>query len=136
MAKHGKNTSLKIDNAGGTLTDISRKSISAQLSDGAELLDVTAFQATGKEYITGFRDAKISFEGNIDATLYTHLSGLLGLEDSSSFELGPEGTASGKIKLTGEGFLTKLDCSFQVNAASKFSAEFQISGGITIGTFS
>lgn len=135
MAKHGKNASFKLDDSGGTLTDISRKVTNVQMPQNAELLDVTAFQATAKEYITGFKDGKISFEGNADAAIATHLLGILGQEATVSFEYGPEGTASGKRKFTGEAVLIKYDETTQVSQANKFSAELQISGAVTVGTF-
>lgn len=135
MAKHGKNASFKLDNAAGTLTDISRKVNNVQLPQEAELLEVTAFQATAKEYIPGFKDGKISFEGFADATIATHLNAILGQEATVSFEYGPEGTTSGYRKYTGEAVLIKYDESAQVSAANKFTAELQISGAVTVGTF-
>lgn len=143
MAKHGKNVSVKLDNLAGTLTDISRKGTSVNIDREAELLEVTAFQATAKEYIVGFKDAKIQIEGNADATIATHSNAILGeteptggtAEEGFDFEIGPEGTTTGKRKYTGKALLVKYSESMGVGAANKFSAELQVTGDVTVGTF-
>lgn len=134
-AKHGRNTSLKLDNAAGTLTDLSTAITSLDFPREAELLDATHFQSADKEFVPGFRDGKISFEGFADATVSTHLNGILGQEATVSFEYGPEGTATGKRKFTGEAILVKYNEKGAVNELNKFSAELQISGAVTLGTF-
>jgi len=142
MAKHGRNVSAKLDNLAGVLTDISRKGTSVNIDREAELLEVTAFQAGAKEYIVGFKDAKIQIEGNADATIATHLNAILGeteptggtAEEGFDFEISPEGTATGKRKYSGKCMLVKYNETMGVNQANKFSAELQVTGDVTVGT--
>jgi hypothetical protein len=134
-AKHGKNNSVKVDNAAGTLTDISNQCTSVDFAEDAELAETTAFQDAAKTFVVGFKDSKISLQGNWSAALDTHLGTILGQEASVSFELGPEGTGSGKIKYTGEAFLTSFKKTGAVKGVNGFTAELQVSGAVTRSTF-
>lgn len=133
--KRGILTDWRLDNSGGTLTDISTQCTMVDLSNDVESFDVTAFQSGNKEYLVGFTDGKFSFEGFFDGTINAHLMGILGQEASITFNWGPEGSASGKPKFSGEGFLTGYKPSSAVNAPNKFSATFQVTDAITVGTY-
>jgi hypothetical protein len=134
-ATHGKKTSLKVDNSGGALTDISNQCTSVDFAEDAEVAETTAFQDAAKTFVVGFKDGKISFQGNWSGVLDAHLGVILGQDATVSFELGPEGTASGKIKYTGEALLTSFKKTGQVKGVNQFTAELQISGDVTRGTF-
>lgn len=142
MAKHGRSVSVKLDTLAGVLTDRSRKGTSVNIDREAELIDVTAFQAGAKEYIVGFKDAKIQVEGNADSDIATHLNAILGEteptggtpEEGFDFEISPEGTGSGKRKYSGKCVCTKYTESMGVSQANKFTAELQVTGDVTVGT--
>ena len=63
------------------------------------------------------------------------LAGGAGVE-TLSFEYGPEGSASGRIKYTGECIMTSYEVSAAVGDAVQASADFQVTGAITRGTWS
>ncbi len=134
--RHGKNASFKVDNSGGTLTNISDTLNSVTFPREIETLETTSFGSSTRSYVVGFSDATISIEGSFDATVDAHLAGILGQEASVSFEYGPEGTASGAVKYTGEAFMTSYETSAGVGDIVTYSAEFQVTGAITRGTFS
>ena len=134
--RHGKNASFKVDNAAGTLTDISTTLNSVTFPREVETLETTSFGSNNRSYVVGFTDATISIEGSFDATVDTHLAAILGQEASVSFEYGPEGTTSTFTKYTGECFMTSYETSAGVGDIVAFSAEFQVTGAITRGTFS
>lgn len=143
MPVHGRLTSFKLDMLNNTLTDISNKLTNVDFPSEAELLETTTFQATGKTYMVGFKDNKISLQGRWDATIDGHLQPILGASEPTGqpaaegfdFEYGPEGTTSGKVKYTGKAVLTKYGRTGSVNAVSGFSAELQITGDVTRTTF-
>jgi hypothetical protein len=134
--RHGKNASFKVDNAAGSLTDISNTLNSVSFPREIETLETTSFGSSNRSYVVGFADATISVEGSFDATVDTHLAGILGQDASVSFEYGPEGTTSGYVKYTGEAFMTSYETSAGIGDIVSFSAEFQVTGAITRGTFS
>jgi hypothetical protein len=51
-----------------------------------------------------------------------------------SFEYSPEGTASSKIKYTGECILTNYAISSPVGDVVAFSGDLQVTGAVTRGT--
>jgi predicted secreted protein len=135
--KHGKNASFKVDNSGGTLTDISSYLNEVSLPRSIETAETTSFQTAGgaKTYVVGLNDSTVSISGTWDATLDAHLAGILGQDASVSFEYGPEGTGTGAVKYTGEGLMTSYETSSPVADVVTFSAEFQVTGTVTRGTF-
>ena len=86
-------------------------------------------------FIVGFKDNKFDISGNALAALATHLNGIAGQEASVSFQYGPEGTTSGNRKYTGECFLVSYKESTPVGGLNTFTASFQITGAVTVGTY-
>lgn len=133
--RHGKNAVFKVDNSGGTLTDISAYCDEVSLPRSIETGETTTYGKTAKTYIVGLTDATISVSGKWDSTVDAHLAGILGQDATVTFEYGPEGSASGRIKYTGEAILTSFETSSPVADVVTFSAEFQCSDTITRTTF-
>lgn len=133
---HGKNTVFKVDNSSGSLTDISSYVSDVSLARSVDTAETTTFGASDKTYIVGLRDANFSVSGKWDATVDAHLNGILGQSSTVSFEYGPEGSTAGNTKFTGEAILTGFDRSSTVSDAATFSANFQVTGAVTRGTYS
>ena len=136
-AKRGLSADIRIDDSGGTLRDISRSVKDVNFSRDAELLDATTFQAPGgdKEFIVGFKDNKFDISGNADATVTGYLNGIAGQEATVSFQYGPEGTTTGNRKYTGECVLVSFKESTPATGLNTFTASFQITGQVTVGTY-
>jgi predicted secreted protein len=132
---HGKSTSFKLDNAGGTLTDISNTLTDVGFPESIETAETTSFGSSAKTYIVGLTDATVSLSGNFDATVDAHIAGVLGQSATLSFEYGPEGTTTGQVKYTGEAILTSYEKSGAVGDVVTYSAELQVTGAVTRGTF-
>jgi predicted secreted protein len=135
--RHGKNAVFKVDNSGGTLTDISTYIHDVTLPRSIETAETTTFGVAGgsKTYVTGLNDSTISISGKFDATVDAHLAGVLGQDATLSFEYGPAGSTVGYIKFTGEAIMTKYDLSSPVGDVVSFSCDFQITGEVTRGTY-
>ena len=133
--RHGKSTSFKVDNSGGSLTDISDTLTDVSFPQTIETAETTSFGSNAKTYIVGLSDATLSVSGNFDATVDAHLAGIAGQAATVSFEYGPEGSTSTFVKYTGEAILTSYEKSGAVGDVVTYSAEFQITGAVTRGAF-
>jgi predicted secreted protein len=131
---HGKDSVFKLDNASGSLTDISTYVNNVDFPETADVSETTTLGADNKTYIAGLKDATISLAGLWDATADAIFGAVVGQSATLSYEYSPEGTASGKIKYTGEAILTSYAISSPVGDAVGYSADLQVSGAITRGT--
>ena len=134
--RHGKSTVFKVDNAAGTLTDISNTLTDVSFPQTVETAETTSFGSSAKTYIVGLTDSTISASGNFDATVDAHLAGITGQSATVSFEYGPEGSTTGQVKYSGEAILTSYEKSGAVGDVVTYSAEFQVTGAVTRGTWS
>ena len=131
---HGKDSVFKLDNASGSLTDISAFVNNVDFPETADVSETTTLGADNKTYIAGLKDATISLSGLWDATADAIFGAVVGQSATLSYEYSPEGTASGKIKYTGEAILTSYAISSPVGEAVGYSADLQVSGAVTRGT--
>jgi len=134
--RHGKSTVFKVDNAAGTLTDISNTLTDVGFPQSVDTAETSAFGSSAKSYVVGLTDSTLSVSGNFDATVDAHLAAILGQSASVSFEYGPEGSTSGYVKYTGEALMTSYEKSGAIGDVVSYSAEFQVTGAITRGTYS
>lgn len=131
---HGKDSVFKLDNASGSLTDISTYVNNVDFPETADVSETTTLGADNKTYIAGLKDATISLAGLWDATADAIFGAVVGQSATLSYEYSPEGTASGKIKYTGEAILTSYAISSPVGDAVGYSADLQVSGAVTRGS--
>ena len=131
---HGKDSVFKLDNSGGSLTDISTYVNNVDFPETADVSETTTLGADNKTYIAGLKDATISLSGLWDATADAIFGAVVGQSATLSYEYSPEGTATGKIKYTGEAILTSYAISSPVGDAVGYSADLQVSGAVTRGT--
>lgn len=131
---HGKDSVFKLDNASGSLTDISSYVNSVDFPETADVAETTVLGDDNKTYIVGLKDATLSLAGLWDSTIDGILGAVIGQAATLSFEYSPEGTASGKVKYTGECILTSYAQSSPVGDVVGYSADFQVSAAVTRGT--
>ena len=135
MAQHGKATAFKIDNAGGTLTDISAYCNNVDFSWDVDTPESTTFGDDDREYITGLKGATISISGFWESTAADALLGtIVGLAAALEFEYGPEGSAAG-VKYSGTCICTNYSIGSPVDGIATFTADFQITGAVAKGTW-
>ena len=133
--RHGKSTVFKVDNNAGSLTDISNTLTDVSFPQSVDTAETSAFGNSAKSYIVGLTDATLSVSGNFDATVDAHLAAIVGKADSVSFEYGPEGSTATYTKYTGEAILTSYEKSGAIGDVVTYSAEFQVTGAVTRGTY-
>lgn len=130
---------FRLDNAAGTLTDISSYIDNVSNTQSSETLDVSALGTAFKSYIVGVHDGSFNVSGPYDATVWTHMTALRAAFTagtvSASFQWGPGGSVAGQAKMTGECILTDLTHSGAVGGRAEWSATLQITGAVTNSTF-
>ncbi len=131
---HGKDSVFKLDNSGGSLTDISTYVNSVDFPETADVAETTTLGDGSKSYIVGLKDATLSISGLWDSTLDGILGAVVGQSATLSFEYSPEGTTGGNVKYTGECILTSYSQSSPVGDVVGFSADMQVSGDVTRAT--
>lgn len=132
---HGKDSVFKIDNAAGSLTNISTYVKDCSLAQSIDTPETSTFGDNAKTFITGLSSGTFSISGLFDPTCNTVLAGIVGASASKSFEYGPAGSTAGSPKYTGEAIMTSYSVTGDVADAVGFSAEFQVTGAITLGTY-
>lgn len=140
-AAHGKDSVFLIeDSAATTLRDISIYVKTLEFKRSVDANDTTTKGSEGRTYRPGLTDGEISLTGLWDDTASTGsrtvLASLVGIEVTVGFEWGPEGSATGALKESGECVLTQYDESSPVDDMVAFTATLKISGNVTVGTFS
>ena len=131
---HGKDSVFKLDNASGSLTDISTYVNNVDFPETADIAETTVLGKDNKTYIVGLKDATISLGGLWDSTADAIFGAVLGQSATLSFEYSPEGTGSGAVKYTGETILTNYAISSPVGDVVAYSADLQVSDAVTRGT--
>jgi hypothetical protein len=63
------------------------------------------------------------------------LNGLRTATSTASFEYGPEGGTTGKVKFSGECWLTEYTVNASVPEKVGFSATLQVDGTVTAGSY-
>lgn len=134
--RHGKSTTFKIDDSGGTLRDISNTLTDVSFPQSVDTAETSSFGDSAKTYIVGLSDSTVSISGNFDATVDGYLAGGIGAAATLSFEYGPEGSTAGYVKYTGECILTSYEKSGAIGDVVTYSAEYQVTGAVTRGTWS
>ena len=130
---HGKSTDFAIDDTGGTSRNISDTLTDVSFPQTIDTAETTAFGSSNKSYIVGLKDTTISVSGIWDATVDGYLSGTE--PASRSFIFGPAGSTGGNVKYTGEAIMTNYSQSNPVGDVVTFSADFQVTGAVTRGTY-
>lgn len=131
---HGSDSVFKLDNSGGSLTDISSYVNNVDFPQTADVAETTTLGASNKTYIVGLKDATISLSGLWDATADAIFGAVVGQSATLSFEYSPEGTGSGAIKYTGEAIMTNYAKSSPVGDVVGYSADLQVTGAVTRAT--
>lgn len=134
--RHGKSTAFKIDDNGGTLRDISNTLTDVSFPRSIDTAETSSFGDSAKTYIVGLTDGTLSVSGNFDATVDGYIAGTIGFATPLEFEYGPEGSTNGLVKYSGNCILTSYEKSGAIGDVVTYSAEYQITGAVTRGTWS
>jgi predicted secreted protein len=136
--RHGKSARFELDNAAGSLVDLSSVIEDISFSQSLETAETTAMGSSAKSYIVGLSDATISVSGKFDATIDAQINAVqaalsAGTVTSSSWTYrANSGTiASTNPEYQGEALITSYEVSASVGDVVTFSLELQVTGVIT-----
>lgn len=138
---HGKDSVFSLDDSGGTLRALTSYTDNVSgLPGGRGLSEVTAFGDAGVKNIPALVNVSFTASGHFDSTTTTGpnavLNSLRSATATSTFEWGPEGSTTGKVKFSGECWLTEYTVNASVADKVSWSASFQVDGTVTAGTYS
>lgn len=128
--KHGTHGALS------SLTDFSLKTMDVNLDRVSDQLDGTCFQATYRAKEQGFKDGNLSITYHFDPTVYIQLTDIFNNNETVIFELGPDGTTTGKVKITGSFIILKVGTPVKVNTVLVVPISADTTGTVTDALFS
>lgn len=140
---HGRFAVIKMDNAAGTLFDLSSISNNIDYPESYGTGETTSFGQTAKSYLVGLTDATVSIGGTYDNTLMATIRAAVaacvastvgGSGQSLTVEYSPQGTTTGKPKYTFEAVPTGVSFSSPVGGVGTFKLDLQRTGATTDGT--
>ena len=135
--RHGKSARFELDNAAGTLVELSSVIEDISFSQSLETAETTAMGNSAKEYIVGLSDATISVSGKFDATVDAQINAIqAGLSDGTvtssswTYRANSGAIASTNPEYQGEALITSYEVSASVGDVVTFSLELQVTGAI------
>jgi hypothetical protein len=138
---HGKNSTIKVDNAAGTLTDISAVVNSVDMPRSVDTAETSHFGTSAKEYIVGLNDSTVTISGlydpAVDATLSAAVDAVIaGTLATATVEYAPNGgpVSATKPKFTFEVIWTAYNTTGGVGDPVGFTLEGQRTGATTRAT--
>ncbi|GAB3117824.1 hypothetical protein GCM10027160_28950 [Streptomyces calidiresistens] len=140
--QHGKNSYFAIQDSGESLRDLSPYTDNISGLPGAvQLSEVTAFGDEGTRHIPGLENTTFSVNGHFNTTATTGPHAVLssirrGENGPYPFSYGPAGQGTGRPELSGEAWCTGYNITGAVADKISFTAEFQVDGTVTVGSFS
>lgn len=124
---HGKNATFSLDNAAGTLVDLSDYVTDVTFDRSIDTAEVSVMGLDDKQYIAGMRGATMSINGPWETTVDSHMEGVLGHANTLTFNYSPDGT----IVYSGECHLVSYNSSSPLSAAATWTSQIQITGAVS-----
>lgn len=127
MGVSARSVFINLDNAGGSLVDLSQYFNSIDDEHGFGQDEDTTFGAAveAKSFHPTLFEGGFTLEAPYHQTLSTHLSGLEGLATTSTIEIGMEGNGATKEKITGECRLESVKRAGKVGGLGTIVATFK-----------
>lgn len=135
----GKNAYFNLDTVGGSPTDLSAYTDTTDPQFSVDSHESTVYQpgvaGPAKSYVVGLRDGTFSNGGPWDPALDAHMAAIMAAPVLVTFVVGPQGSTGGQTKYTGECIVTQYSGAIPVGNLVRWTASYQVSGGITRTTF-
>lgn len=134
--KAGHNAYIGLDNAAGSVQNVSTYGDDFSFPHTVEMLDVSTFGSSVKRFIPGLAGGDtLSVSGPLDTTLHSQIAGMLSAQAAGtagfSILYGPGGSVSGLPKQTAEVYVASYETSTGVAGRAEFSASLQVDGAVT-----
>jgi len=137
MSIGGKDTTWKHGTHGAVSsnTDFTTKTMSLSPNFNAEEADSTVFGDGSRSYEATFENAEIGAVYKYDTTVFGQLAAIYSGRDAVTWEIGPTGTTSTFVKITGSMVMTKFDTGLGVGEVIKINVQWRVTGAVTFTTF-
>lgn len=119
--------------SGGTIS-FAAEQRSVSWTPSVELVDATAGSDTVRKRLTSFKDATASI-AMVDQTNAAGTAAALDAGVSGTLIIGPEGTATGKRKITFPSFSQGAKYSFPFDNVAELTCDFIANGAYTDSTY-
>lgn len=123
---HYKNETIKLDNAAGTLTDITAYLTSESISGVQELMDQTTMSLEERTNLPGLAGGSATLAGVVNSTVSVIFAPLIGNRTTATKTL--QRAATTNLVLRGEFWITDVEFSGSVNTIQTFSASATLDG--------
>ncbi len=135
----GKVGVFKVTDSGAVQRDLTAYLTDLAFPRDVGTVETTVFGNADRTFLATLRGGTIDIGGHWDGGAAPApdvvLSGDLGLATPPTFECGPQGSTTGKVKYTGSCNLTRYGMTQRVDGSVDFTASFQITGLVTRGTY-
>lgn len=137
---HGSAGYFNLDTSGGSPTDLSAYTREVNFAPEIQMHDTSVFGVGSRTKTTGLKDAKFTVTFMNDPTLQSHLIACYQAQTPGSgttftFSYGPQGSTTGKRRITGECILTGFPIDAKVDDIETIQASFEVTGAVTFDTF-
>ena len=134
MAKsHSRKATFHLDNAAGSLIDITAYCDGANLSDQVASDQVTVLGQNAHTYLEGLAGTTVQLSGPLDGVLYTQLAAIRQSDATRSIQYRPFGAGVGLPQITAESYLSAFSINAAVGGPVTFSATLTCTGAVTYG---
>ena len=129
-----------LDNAAGSLTNLSGYIDDVSAPQSVDQLNVSVLGTAAKAFIPGMTDGDtISVKGPYDVTLFTHVTALKAAQAagtaSHTFTWGPGGSVASQAKISGECLYASYGPSGGTGGRVEWTLSLQVTGAVTNGTW-
>ena len=127
--KHGTNASPSSN------TDYTTSAMAVTPNFNLEEADATVFGNGYRSYEATFANAEIDVTYYYTTAMFSALALLYANRTEVSWEIGPTGTGSGNVKITGDMVMLNLGVPLQVGDVIKLPVKWRVTGAVTFATF-
>lgn len=129
--QHGRLTVFKLN-----AVDLSAWTDNTDITDEADVHETTTYGATAKTKAPGLLNGAISVGGTYDTAAggpEATIRALIGT--TTTWEIGPEGSTTGKKKFTGSAVVKNFNTSHPVAGMVKWKVDLEVTGPFTIAAY-
>lgn len=129
---HGFDSVIKVDDAAGSLVDLSAEMNAVGSSETVEVDDDTAFGSRARSHSIGMVEGgSIELAGNFSTDNIRHMAGIWNGSSEQTVEYSPAGTDAGRRKATAETIMTGLEVAADIGSNVQVSTTHKVSGDVT-----